>query len=93
VSVPLDVSAVLALSDDCPDLDEIIRQYGAEFASRGMAYEFVLVLDGLGEPKTARLRDRIPPAQPLRRLHVNQWLGGERSLASGYREARGRVVV
>jgi glycosyltransferase involved in cell wall biosynthesis len=93
VSVPLDVSAVLALSDDCPDLDEIIRQYGAEFASRGMAYEFVLVLDGLGEPKTARLRDRIPPAHPVRLVHFNQSFGEERSLASGYREARGRFVV
>jgi glycosyltransferase involved in cell wall biosynthesis len=93
VSVPLDVSAVLALSDDCPDLDEIVRQYGAEFAARGMAYEFVLVLDGLGDQKTDRLRDRIPPGHPVRLVHFNQSFGEERSLASGYREARGRFVV
>jgi glycosyltransferase involved in cell wall biosynthesis len=93
VSVPLDVSAVLALSDDCPDLGEIIRQYGAEFASRGLAYEFVLVLDGLGEQKTERLRARIPSGHPVRLVHFNQAFGEERSLASGYREARGRHVV
>ncbi|MHC5210062.1 MAG: glycosyltransferase [Planctomycetota bacterium] len=93
MSVPLDVSAILALSDDSPDLDEIVRQYGAEFASRGMAYEFVLVLDGLGEQKTERLRSRIPPGHPVRLVHFNQSFGEERSLASGYREARGRFVI
>jgi len=89
----VDVSAVLALGDDCPELEEIIRQYGAEFADRGLVHEFVLVLDGLGDQRTARLKQRIPPGAPVRLLHFNQPFGEERALACGYRESRGRLVV
>ncbi len=93
MSRPVDVSAVLALSDDCPELEDIIRQYGAEFADRGFEHEFVLVLDGLGDQRTARLKQRIPPGAPVRMLHFNQPFGEERALACGYRESRGRFVV
>ena len=93
MSDAIDVSAVLALSDDCPELEEIIRQYGAEFSDRGLRHEFVLVLDGLGDQRTARLKQRIPPAAPVRLLHFNQPFGDERALACGYRESRGRMVV
>jgi hypothetical protein len=93
VTETLDVSAVLAISSDCPDLEEIIRQYGAEFVDRGLSYEFVVVLDGLGEALTARLRQRLPEGHRVRLVHFNQPFGEERSLASGYRESRGRLVV
>jgi hypothetical protein len=93
VTAPVDVSAVLALSDDCPELDEIIRQYSAEFRDRGYSFEFVIALDGLGEEKTARLKERIPTGVPVRLLHFNQPFGEERTLASGYRESRGRLIV
>ena len=71
----LDVSAVIALLDEAPDLGEIIRQYGAEFADRGMAYEFILVLDGLGEELTERVREQIPEGAPVRLAHFNQPFG------------------
>jgi len=93
LSEPVDVSAVVALGDDCPDLEEILRQYGAEFADRGLSHEFVLVLDGLGEERTRRLRTRIPAGAPVRLLHFNQPFGEEKALATGYREARGALVV
>jgi hypothetical protein len=93
VTATVDVSAILALSDDCPELDEIIRQYSAEFADRGMSYEFVIVLDGIGEQRTARIKARIPEGAPVRLLHFNQRFGEERTLASGYREAHGRLLV
>jgi dolichol-phosphate mannosyltransferase len=89
----VDVSAILALSDDCPELEEIIRQYSAEFADRGMTHEFVIVLDGIGEQRTARIKARIPEGAPVRLLHFNQRFGEERTLASGYREAHGRLMV
>ncbi|MFT7461716.1 MAG: glycosyltransferase involved in cell wall biosynthesis [Pseudohongiellaceae bacterium] len=89
----VDVSAVLALQDDCPDLGEIIRQYSIEFDDRGVSYEFVLVLDGLGDARTQRIREAIPTGAPVRMAHFNQAFGEERALAVGYRTAHGKVVV
>jgi len=88
-----DLTAVLAISDEVPDLEEILRQYGAEFRERGLVHEWLIVLDGLSEPKVARLKARVPGGEPVRFLHFNQAFGEERSLASGYREARGRFVL
>ena len=88
-----DLTAVLAISDEVPDLEEILRQYGAEFRERGLVHEWLLVLDGLSEPKVARLKARVPTGEPVRFLHFNQSFGEERSLASGYREARGRFAL
>jgi hypothetical protein len=93
MSAAPDVTAVLAISDEVPDLEEILRQYGAELRERGLLHEWVLVLDGLSEPKVARLKSRVPASEPVRYLHFNQTFGEEHSLASGYREARGRYVV
>jgi len=90
---PVDVSAVIALLDDCPDLPEIIRQYGKEFEDRDATYEFVLVLDGLGEKRTQRIRDAIPAGSPVRLVHFNQPFGEEQALAAGYRAASGQIVV
>jgi hypothetical protein len=89
----VDVSAVLALVEDCPDLGEIIRQYSAEFEERGATYEFICVLDGLGEERTQRIRALVPPGAPVRFAHFNQAFGEERALAVGYRTARGRLLV
>lgn len=93
MSSAVDVTAVLALQDDCPDLGEIIRQYSIEFDDRGVSYEFVLVLDGLGEARTQRIRDSIPAGAPVRMAHFNQSFGEERALAVGYRTARGQLIV
>lgn len=93
MSQPVDVSCVLTLADDSPEVGEILRQYAAELRDRGQAFEFVLVLDGLGEARTARLRARLPEGVPVRLLHFNQAFGEERALTAGYREARGRLVV
>ena len=90
---PVDVSAVLALLEDCPDLGEIIRQYSAEFEERGVNYEFVCVLDGLGEERTQRIRELVPEGAPVRFAHFNQPFGEERALAVGYRTAKGRLIV
>lgn len=89
----VEVSAVLALQDDCPDLGEIIRQYSIEFDDRGVSYEFVLVLDGLGEARTQKIREAIPAGAPVRMAHFNQSFGEERALAVGYRTARGELIV
>lgn len=89
----VDVSAVIALMDDCPELGEIIRQYAREFEDHGKTYEFVLVLDGLGEARTARVREQVPEGAPVRFAHFNQPFGEERALAVGYRTARGRLIV
>lgn len=90
---PVDVSCVVALLDDSPEIGEILRQYAAELQDRRCSFEFVLVLDGLDEARSASLRARLPPDVPARLLHFNQSFGEERALTAGYREARGRMVV
>lgn len=87
------ISAVIAVMDDCPELTEIIRQYGREFDDRGVGWEFVLVLDGLGEARTQAVRDAIPDGAPVRLAHFNQPFGEERALAVGYRTAMGEFIV
>ena len=89
----LDVSAVLALMDDTPELEEILGQYAAEFRDRDLAFEFVLVIDGLGEAREAAIRARVPADVPVRLVSFNQPFGPERAFATGYREAKGRMVV
>ena len=89
----VDVSAVIALLDEAPDLREIITQYGREFADRGLSHEFVLVVDGLPPDAVERIRAAIPEGAPVQLCQFNQAFGEERALAVGYRTARGRLIV
>ena len=89
----VDISAVVAILDDCPELSEIIRQYGREFDDRGATWEFVLVLDGIGEERTQLVRESIPAGAPVRLAQFNQPFGEERALAVGYRTALGDSIV
>ncbi len=89
----VDVSAVLVLSDDGPDLEEILRQYGTEFSDRKLVHEFVLVLDGIGAERTASIRARIPEQVPVRLVQFNQSFGEERALASGFAESKGCILL
>lgn len=89
----VDISAVIAVLDECPELSEIVRQYGREFDDRKLSWEFVLVLDGIGDEKTAEVRAAIPEGAPVRLAHFNQPFGEERALAVGYGTARGDLVI
>ena len=89
----IDVTAVLSLADQCPDLADILEQYGKELRDHGVRYEFVIVLDGVGEAMERELAARIPPGEPARLVLFNQPFGEERAQASAYREARGRMIV
>lgn len=90
---PIDVSAVVVLVDDCPDLEQILRQYSEEFRDRRLGFEFVLVFDGLSPELTASVRERIPAGTPVRRVHFHQAFGEEKALASGFAESRGRLLL
>jgi glycosyltransferase involved in cell wall biosynthesis len=79
--------------DDTPELEEILRQYSEEFRDRDLAFEFVLVIDGLGEAREAAIKARLPDDVPVRLVSFNQPFGPERALATGYREAHGRLVL
>lgn len=88
-----DISAVIAVMEESPELPEIIRQYGREFDDRGATWEFVLVLDGLGEELTRSLRESLPEDAPVRLAHFNQPFGEERALAVGFRTALGEKIL
>ncbi len=93
VQTEVDVSAVIVLLDDCPDLEQILRQYSEEFRDRQISFEFVLVFDGLSHDRTASIRERIPAGTPVRRVHFHQSFGEEKALASGFAESRGRILL
>jgi hypothetical protein len=88
-----DISAVIAVMEESPELPEIIRQYGREFDDRGATWEFVLVLDGLGEELTRSLKASLPEDAPVRLAHFNQPFGEERALAVGFRTALGEKIL
>jgi glycosyltransferase involved in cell wall biosynthesis len=89
----IDISAVIAVMEESPELPEIIRQYGKEFDDRGATWEFVLVLDGLGEELTRSLKESLPEDAPVRLAHFNQPFGEERALAVGFRTALGEKIL
>jgi len=89
----IDVTAALTLADQCPDLTQILEQYGRELRDRGCVYEFVVVLDGVGEAMERELAARIPEGEPVRFVHFNQPFGEERAQVTAYRAARGRLIV
>lgn len=93
VAEEIDVSAVIVLVDDSPDLEQILNQYSQEFRDRDISFEFVLVFDGLSRERTTSIRERIPAGIPIRRVHFNQAFGEEKALASGFSESRGRILL
>lgn len=89
----IDISGILVITDSCPDLEEIVHQYGQEFSERGFTYEIVLVLDGLSPDLTDQIRERVPRDGIQKLVQLNQSFGVEKALATGLMESEGRFLV
>ncbi|MFO0982085.1 MAG: glycosyltransferase [Planctomycetota bacterium] len=93
----IDVSAVIPVSDERIDFQEIVREYGREFRRRGVACEFIFVLDGPLErlfDEIARFAKRRQPADPIVKIvKFNQSFGESIALSAGFKVADGAVVI
>jgi glycosyltransferase involved in cell wall biosynthesis len=91
--VAVALSVVVPVNREEPDLAETHRAYKAAIESIGDTYEFIYVLDG-SYPKTLATLKALKEADPLLIVLV---LGGETgeaaALASGFRHARGEIVL
>jgi glycosyltransferase involved in cell wall biosynthesis len=92
-----DLTVVVPVHDERVEFAEILDQYGSEFDKRGITYEFVFVLDGTSDRLFDRLAEELAKRRPsgvsARLIKFNQPFGESIALASGFREARGRVVL
>ena len=95
-----DLTVVVPVHDEHVAFGEILELYGREFDQRGLDWEFVFVLDGTSDTLFDQLRDELEKRRAgegkrlaARIIKFNQPFGESIALASGFREARGRVVL
>ncbi len=95
--VERDLTVVVPVHDDQVEFEAILDSYGREFEKRGLSHEFVFVLDGTSDRLFDRLAQELARRRPsgtnARLIKFNQPFGESIALASGFREARGRVVL
>lgn len=95
--VERDLTVVVPVHDEGVEFTAILDQYGREFERRGLTHEFVFVLDGTSDQLFERLAEELARRRPTgtaaRLIKFNQPFGESIALASGFREARGRVVL
>ena len=92
-----DLTVVVPVHDERVEFVEILDRYGKELEKRGITFEFVFVLDGTSDRLFDRLADELAKRRPAgisaRLIKFNQPFGESIALASGFREARGKVVL
>ena len=92
-----DLTIVVPVHNESVEFGAILDAYGREFEKRGATYEFVFVLDGtsdkLFDQLAEELEKRRPTGTSVRLIKFNQPFGESIALASGFREARGKIVL
>jgi len=86
-----DVSVVVPVFDEEPNLEPLVREIGAAFA--GIDYELLVVDDGSRDQSATTLQ-RLAAAEPrLRALRHDRNYGQSAALATGFQAARGERLV
>ena len=88
-----DVSAVIAVGGAAPELGDVLLRYHEEFQKRGATAEFVVVLDGVSDAMFEAAQAARPVGANVRLVRLNHPFGESIALASGFKIARGRVIV
>jgi hypothetical protein len=92
-----DLTVVVPVHDENVEFAEILDRYGRELDRRRLSHEFVFVLDGTSDALFEKLREELARRRPsgvhARLIKFNLPFGESIALASGFREARGRVVL
>lgn len=87
------VSAVIAVGGTAPELGEVLARYHAEFVALGIDAEFVVVLDGVQDAVFEAARAARPAGSNVRLVRLNHPFGESIALASGFKIARGAIIV
>ncbi|MHC4943512.1 MAG: glycosyltransferase [Planctomycetota bacterium] len=89
----VDVSLVVPVFDECEDFAVIVERFGAELKSRGMAYEFIFVFDGVPDYIFQRVTEQKPRNHPVKLINFNQPFGESIALSAGFKVATGDIIV
>lgn len=87
------VSAVIAVSGNAPELGAVLARYHQEFVALGVDAEFVVVLDGVPDAVFEAARNARPAGSNVRLVRLNHPFGESIALASGFKIARGQIIV
>jgi glycosyltransferase involved in cell wall biosynthesis len=93
VSVRPDLTVVVPIYNEAPNLDALHRELAAALNAWGRPYEVILVDDGSTDDSwtlIARMQARDPSVRGIR---FRRNFGQTAAFAAGFAEARGRVIV
>ena len=88
-----DVSVVMSIGEQVPELKATLERYRAEFERRGKAVEFVVVLDGVSDHVFQDAQAARPVGANVRLVRLNHPFGESIAQLAGFRIARGHVIV
>lgn len=87
------LSIVIAVCGLAPELPAVLAQYFAQIQQRGIDAEFVVVLDGLPDREFELAQAARPKGANVRLVRLNHPFGESIALASGFKIARGMVIM
>jgi glycosyltransferase involved in cell wall biosynthesis len=91
-SVP-DYSVVIPVGSRVDDLDILVTEYNAAFASTGRSYEIIAVLDGHRTQSLEVLQNLASSIENLRVIELARQFGESSALAAGFDAARAEKIL
>jgi glycosyltransferase involved in cell wall biosynthesis len=88
-----DISVVVPMKNEGPNVDELYRELTAALSSCGRSYEIVAIDDGSTDDTFARLARLQSADSRLRVIRFRRNFGQTAGFAAGFAEARGRYIV
>ncbi len=88
-----DISVVIPLRNEAPNLSELHRELTATLAASGQSYELILVDDGSTDD-TYRILAQLHASDPrVQVIRLRRNFGQTAAFAAGFARARGRCIV
>ena len=89
----LDISVVVPMKNEAPNVDELYRELTAALEAGGRSYEILAIDDGSTDDTFTRLA-RLQASDPrLRVIQFRRNFGQTAAFAAGFAHARGRYIV
>ena len=88
-----DLSVVVPLRNEAPNIDALCRELTGVLAASGRSYEVVLVDDGSTDGSFERLRDIQAHDPHFRVIRFRRNFGQTAAFAAGFAHARGAIIV
>lgn len=88
-----DLSIVIPIHNEAPNLRELVREFSSVLAAAGRPYEILLVDDGSTDESFEILRELQAADPRLRVIQFRRNFGQTAAFAAGFAHARGRYIV